>query len=257
MDGSADAGLVSAVRAALADAADPAKAGPMQAYMKSDLPFRGVPTPLRRRLSRAVFAAHPLTERSAWDATVRELWDAAAYREERYVAIELTGHRQASDWQDPSTLPLYEHLIVTGAWWDYVDDLAIRRVGPILRAYPAEAVPLLAVWAHDENRWRRRTAVIAQVGSKEATDTDLLAAAIGANLDERDFFLRKGIGWALREHAKTDPDWVRAFVRTYESRLSPLSRREALKHSGAEVARRRVVADLDSALDEVASDGSA
>ncbi len=228
-----DAGLVTAVRAALADAADPAKADPMQAYMKSDMPFRGVPTPARRALSRAVFAAHPTTERSAWVATVRELWDAATYREERYVAIELTGDRRARDWQDPGTLAVYEHLIVTGAWWDYVDDLAIRRVGPILRAHPAETTPLLRAWAHDEDRWRRRTAVLCQVGAKGATDTDLLAYAITANLDNRDFFLRKGIGWALREHAKTDPDWVRDFVATHIERLSPLSRREALKHIGS------------------------
>lgn len=228
-----DAVLVSAVRDALAAAADPAKAGPMQAYMKSVMPFRGVPMPVRRRLSRRVFAAHPPTERSAWVATVRELWDAATYREERYVAIELTGHRCARDWQDPGSLGLYEHMIVTGAWWDYVDDLAIRRVGPILRAYPAETTPLLRTWAHDEDRWRRRTAVIAQVGAKGATDTDLLAYAITANLDDRDFFLRKGIGWALREHAKTDPDWVRAFVAANVDRLSPLSRREAVKHIGS------------------------
>ena len=85
-------------------------------------------------------------------------------------------------------------------------------------------------WATDDDRWLRRTAVICQVGAKDRTDLDLLSHAIEANLDDRDFFLRKAIGWALRQHARTDPDWVRAFVAAHDDRLSGLSRREALKH---------------------------
>jgi 3-methyladenine DNA glycosylase AlkD len=83
-------------------------------------------------------------------------------------------------------------------------------------------------WALDADRWRRRAAVICQIGAKDDTDTALLADVIVANLADPDFFLRKGIGWALRQHARLDPDWVRTFVATHE--LSPLSRREALKH---------------------------
>ena len=90
--------------------------------------------------------------------------------------------------------------------------------------------PTVRAWATDEDRWRRRTAVICQIGAKEGTDTALLAAAIEANAADRDFFLRKGIGWALRQHARTDPQWVRDFVAGHD--LSPLSRREALKHLG-------------------------
>lgn len=225
-----DRRLVDAVRAGLAAAADPAKAGPMQAYMKSELPFRGVPTPRRRAVARQVFGACPLWGREPWEATVRELWDGAAYREERYVAIELTGERAARAWQDLETVPLYEHMIVTGAWWDYVDDLAIHRLGPILRMYPAELGQLLRSWAADLDRWRRRAAVLAQVGAKTATDTHLLADVIDVNLDDPDFFLRKGIGWALREYAKTDPGWVTAYVEAHADRISRLSRREALKH---------------------------
>lgn len=225
-----DRGLADAVRAALAAAADADKAGPMQAYMKSELPFRGVPTPQRRALAREAFAAHPVNDRASWQATVRELWDGAAYREERYVAIDLTGVRSARSWQDVATVPLYDHMIVTGAWWDYVDELAIRRVGPILRSDKITLGRLLRSWAVDPDRWRRRTAVIAQVGAKAATDTELLAAVIDANLDDPDFFLRKGIGWALREYAKTDPRWVREYVKAHSDRISDLSRREALKH---------------------------
>jgi 3-methyladenine DNA glycosylase AlkD len=125
-------------------------------------------------------------------------------------------------------MPLYEHLIVAGAWWDHVDSIAIHLVGPILRAHPAEVAPTIRRWATDEDRWRRRSAVIVQNGAKDSTNTNLLAFAIAANVSDRDFFIRKGIGWALREYAKTNPEWVRAFVAGHD--LSPLSRREATKH---------------------------
>ena len=90
--------------------------------------------------------------------------------------------------------------------------------------------PTVRAWATDDDRWLRRTAVIAQVGARERTDLDLLSHAIESNFDDRDFFLRKAIGWALRQYARTDPDWVRAFVAAHDDRISGLSRREALKH---------------------------
>jgi 3-methyladenine DNA glycosylase AlkD len=159
------------------------------------------------------------------------VWRNAEYREERYVAIDLTGYHSYARWQDSSLLPLYEEMIVTGAWWDYVDEIAIRRVGPILRAEPATVRPLMVRWSRDADLWRRRTSVICQVGAKEHTDTVLLARTTEATLDEPDFFLRKGIGWALREYAKTDPEWVRQFVGDHPA-LSALSRREALRRIG-------------------------
>jgi 3-methyladenine DNA glycosylase AlkD len=128
-------------------------------------------------------------------------------------------------------VPLYRHWIVTGAWWDTTDEIAPKRVGPLLRADPAAVAPVLRRWSTDEDRWLRRASVIAQLGSRAATDTGLLAAAIEANAEDRDFFLRKAIGWALRQHARTDPAWVRRFVAEHPG-LSPLSRREALRHLG-------------------------
>ena len=227
--------LVGSVRASLAALGDPAKAVPMQMYMKSTMPFRGVPSPALKRLLRGLFEIHPPDDRASWESTARLLWDDAAYREERYAAIAFTGHRVARGWQDPDAVRLYEHLIVTGAWWDYVDEVASRRVGPILRAYPQEMAALLRRWAVDDDLWRRRTAIIAQLGSKESTDVDLLADVVTANLLDgapvtRDFFIRKAIGWALRQHARVDPDWVRAYVAANRDRLSPLSIREATKH---------------------------
>ncbi|MCI0690220.1 MAG: DNA alkylation repair protein [Sporichthyaceae bacterium] len=225
-----DPRLIQAVRAGLAAAADPAKAPTMQAYMKSELPFYGTQAPDQRQLFRAVFAAHPLPDRDRWLATIRALWEDAIHREERYAAIALTGARPYAGWQTADLVPgLYHDMIVTGAWWDYVDDLAIRRVGPIVRAEPEVITPIMLDWSAGDDLWLRRSAIICQIASKAATDTELLTLTIERAIEEREFFLRKAIGWALREHAKTDPDWVRRFVAARVDRLSGLSKREALR----------------------------
>ncbi len=228
----ADDRLVRELRGRLAAAADPTRAPAMQAYMKSELPYYGVPAPACRVIFREVLAAHPLTDRAAWRATVHALWDDASHREERYGALALVRHRTYAAHRDHTALPLYRHLVVTGAWWDLVDDVATHLVGPLLLACPAQVRPALVGWATDDDRWLRRTSVICQLGAKEATDLGLLTLAVEANLDDRDFFLRKAIGWALRQYARTDPSWVQAFVAAHDDRISALSRREALKHAG-------------------------
>lgn len=222
--------LVAAVRNGLAERADPARAPAMQSYMKSELPYRGVQAPVQQRVFRTVFAAHPLSGRSDWIDTALELWRGAAYREERYAAIALTGHRLYRAHQTPAALPVYEEMVVEGAWWDYVDAVAIHRIGPLMTAYPTVLGPLILRWSTDRDRWRRRTAIICQVGAKGAANLDLLYAVIEPNLGDPDFFVRKGIGWALRQYAWSDPDEVERYVTEQGSRLSGLSRREALKN---------------------------
>lgn len=127
-------------------------------------------------------------------------------------------------------MPLLRHLVVTGAWWDHVDVAAQHLVGVALRAHRAERTPVLRDWAHDDDVWIRRTAVICQLGATAETDVDLLRYAIEVNVEDRTFWLRKGIGRALRGFARTDPDWVRAEAARLWDRLSGLPRREALKH---------------------------
>lgn len=230
--GTVDDELVDAVRAALAAAADPTKAPAMQAYMKSAMPYLGVPKPNRERALRPVFAARTLPDVASWTATARALWRNATYREERYAAIDLTGLRAYRAFQQPPALALYEEMITTGAWWDYVDEIASRRVGPLLAAEPGVIRPVMLRWSRDGDLWRRRTSIICQLSFKTATDLELLYACIDANLADRDFFIRKAIGWALRQHAWTDPAEVRRFVAARADALSPLSRREALKNIG-------------------------
>ena len=221
--------LRDAVIAALREAADPARAPQQQAYMKSAMPFLGVGVPQCRRIACSVFKAHPLPDARAWEAATLDLWRRAAHREERYAAVELLLFKQYSRWLEPARVPLIEELVVTGAWWDYVDAIAGRGVGTMLAAHPRPMKAVLRGWAKGDDIWKRRTAILAQLRAKRATDTALLADVIRSSIGHPEFFPRKGIGWALREYSKTDPDWVTAFVDTHTG-LSDLSRREALKH---------------------------
>lgn len=224
-----DAPLVAAIRAALAAAADPVKAPAMQAYMKSAMPFRGVPRPMQRAAVRPLLATHPPESSEALWATARDLFGHAEYREERYAAIDYLGHRHARAFRTPALMPLLEELAVAGAWWDIVDAIG-SLVADLHRRYPTHLKPRLLELARVDDLWLRRLAVISQLGSKSATDTDLLRRVIEPNVRDRDFFIRKAIGWALREYARTDPGWVTDFVAQRADTLSPLSIREATKH---------------------------
>jgi 3-methyladenine DNA glycosylase AlkD len=224
--------LLRRLRAALRQAADPLKAPLMQAYMKSAMPYHGVPSPLLRQICRETFTAVPLSSARAWQGLVLDLWRPAKFREERYAAMLLAGDKRAQPFQTPAAMKLYEELIVTGAWWDYVDDIASHRVGNILRNHPQSMRTKMLSWSRSTNLWKRRTAIICQLGFKEHTDLELLYACIEPSLGSNEFFLRKAIGWALRQHAWTDPGEVKRYVRRNRDRLSGLSLREALKNVG-------------------------
>jgi 3-methyladenine DNA glycosylase AlkD len=231
-----DQTLIDDMRRSLAAVADPSKAPGMQAYMKSSMPYYGVPSPAARRVFARVLADHPIGDRESWLATGRAMWHGATHREERYAVLALAGHRLYRDFQDPQTLDLYRELIVTGAWWDIVDDVASHKVGPILAAHHDDVQPVIQSWSTDPDLWLRRASIICQLGAKGTTDLDLLTACIEPNLAAREFFIRKAIGWALRQYAWTDAVWVQDYVRRNRDTLSPLSRREALKNVGEGVA---------------------
>jgi 3-methyladenine DNA glycosylase AlkD len=217
------------MREALAAAADPERAPRMQAYMKSAMPYRGVSAPYMRVICRRIFAEHPLSSCEQWRSSVLELWRDAAFREERYAAIELVAHRPHRDCRTPDVMPMYEEMIVDGAWWDHVDAMA-HHVGNLLRTHPDRMRPVMREWSTDRDLWKRRVSIICQVSFKKDTDRELLYANIEPNLADRNFFIRKAIGWALRSYAWTDPTEVAHYVAANEARLSGLSRREALKN---------------------------
>ena len=222
--------LLPKLRKAFQQVGDPIKAPVMQAYMKSTMPYHGVPTPLLRQVCKATFVDVEFPTASHWQSRVLGLWRNARFREERYAAIYLAGDRRGRPFQTPSAMKMYEELIVTGAWWDYVDDIASHRVGPILRDYPAPMRRKMLAWSKSSNLWKRRTAIICQLGFKAETDLKLLYGCIEPSLGSREFFLQKAIGWALRQYAWTDRSEIKKYVRLNRTRLSALSCREALKN---------------------------
>ena len=226
----ADRALIADVRRGLRARADPARAPAMRAYMKSSMPYLGVRSAGIDAVSKEVFALHPLPSVMAWRATVLELWSQATHREERYVAIALTGAPAYRKYQAPAALPMYERIVTEGAWWDYVDEVAVRRVGPMLLTHRDQVRPRVLRWSTSPEMWKRRTSIICQVVAHGRTDLDLLYACIEPNLADRDFFIRKAIGWSLRAYAWTDPQEIAAYVDRNADRLSGLSRREALKN---------------------------
>ncbi|MEU8759375.1 DNA alkylation repair protein [Streptomyces sp. NPDC048659] len=205
---------------------DPFWAQEMIAYMKGVAPFLGLRTPERRALSRTVLAGTPAPGEADCAAVALRCF-ALPEREYHYFAVDyLRRHvRRCSS----GFLPVARALVTTVSWWDTVDHLAAHVVGPLVAADPALA-ERMDEWIADEDLWVARTAILHQLRFKEATDTERLFSYCLLRSGHPDFFIRKAIGWSLREYAKTDPAEVRAFVAQNTSRLSPLSVREALKN---------------------------
>jgi 3-methyladenine DNA glycosylase AlkD len=214
------------IRAALRERADPVRAPGMARYMKHQQPFLGVPAPGVREVARNAARRFSPPEFAEGERILRELWT-GKYREERYAAIRLAERWRAL--RVPEALPLYEWMVETGQWWDLVDAIAANLIGPLIRDYPVLRPRIFAHIASPD-LWLRRTALLAQLKLKGATDAKVLGELILKVAGEKEFFTRKAIGWALREYAKTDPAFVRDFVARHEQALPPLSRREALKN---------------------------
>jgi 3-methyladenine DNA glycosylase AlkD len=193
------------------------------------MPYHGVAATPQRAIFREVFAGLRLAPADEWREAVLYLWRNAEYREERYAALWLAGDLDAVEYHTVAVLPMYEEMIVAGAWWDYVDDIATHRLPAVLLRDRAEMTREMLAWSHDENPWKRRASILCQNRLTHRTDLDLLQACIAPSLGSREFFLRKAIGWALRQYARTDAAWVERYVREHAAVMSPLSKREALK----------------------------
>ena len=229
----ADRALVAALRDALAAQARPERAPAMQAYMKSTLPFWGIDAPTRRRTVAAVAAQHPLAEAQALRDTVLAMWRGARHREERYAALDLLRLPRLRPLIDLQLLPVLHELIESGAWWDHNDDISGFALPLLLQAHPAALKPVLRQWARSDSLWLRRAAILCQRGVKNGFDAVLLYDCILPSIGDAplasEFFIRKGIGWALRQRSYAAAAEVQAFCDAYGPQLSALTRREALR----------------------------
>lgn len=224
--------LLLALRRELSALGDPGRARGAQAYMKSAMPFHGVGAVPLRAACRELFAPLAPADAAAFRREVLGLFRGASFREETYAAVELARVKRFAPFRDLAFLPVCEEMIVTGAWWDVVDAVASYLLGELLAKEPRAMRREMLAWARCDDLWKRRASILCQLGFRARTDVGLLHACIEPSLDSREFFLRKAIGWALRQHARTDPEGVRRYVAANAARLSGLSRREATKHLG-------------------------
>ncbi|MFD4137386.1 DNA alkylation repair protein [Streptomyces sp. NPDC058572] len=206
--------------------ADAARAAQAATYMKGVAPFLGIPTPERRALSRTVLDGTGRPAEADCAAIALRCWELPE-REYHYFAADYL--RRHVGRCSSGLLPVTRHLVETVPWWDTVDTLAAHVVGPLVAADSTLTAEMDA-WIDDENLWVARTALLHQLRRRETTDAERLFRYCLRRAGHPDFFIRKAIGWALREYGKTDPDAVREFVEGARDRLSPLSVREALKN---------------------------
>jgi 3-methyladenine DNA glycosylase AlkD len=214
------------VRRALADHANPADAPAMSAYMKHRYVFFGVKSPQLRRATADVLAEARTASADRLLTFAAQCW-AEDEREFQYVGADVlkAGHRALG----PEHLDPLAQLVTTKSWWDTVDVLASWPVGSIVGRHP-ETAAVMDRWIDDDDIWIARTAILHQLRRKDTTDVDRLFDYALRRGGDTEFFIRKAIGWALRQYAHVDAARVAAFVHGNESRLAPLTRREALKN---------------------------
>ena len=219
--------LVVFVSRALKAVADPERAIAMAAYMKTNMPFYGVSSPARRPIARELKLMYRAGSATEYRTKVSALW-ALPHREEKYLAIDYAlSFKKLITFEQ---VDLYRQMVVEGAWWDFVDVIASDLVGRVVLVDRDRMRPTLEQWIDHDDMWLRRTALLAHLRHKTATDEAMLFDFCQRRAHEKEFFIRKAIGWALREYARVNPEAVRGFLRAHEAQLSGLSRREAAKH---------------------------
>jgi 3-methyladenine DNA glycosylase AlkD len=216
--------LVRFVESRLKSVARPTSVAAMQAYLKTDMPCYGVTRPQLKVIAREMLRQFAPADRRAYEAGVRTLWK-REHREAKYAAIDYAVG--CKPFVTSRSLKLYERLVRDGQWWDLVDGVAVWLVSPVYLAERAKVRPTIERWIDDPDLWIRRTALLAHNTHKRATDQRQLFDHCLRRAHEKDFFIRKAIGWALRQYSYANPIAVRRFLRTNQNRLSGLSVREA------------------------------
>lgn len=200
-------------------------AAPMAAYMRNQFAFLGIKTPLRKALLKEQFLEYDLPEKEHLAEEVWKLYKLPE-REYQYAAIALLEKRMK--YLSISDLPFLRQLIESKSWWDSVDSIAPRALGQVVKTQRTAGTAIMFEWSQADNMWTNRAAILHQLKYKEQTDTEILSQIILQHAASSEFFIQKSIGWALREYAKTDAEWVQSFVSAHA--LMPLSKREALKN---------------------------
>ncbi len=198
----------------------------MEGYMRHLFPFYGVKSKPRKEIVKSSLKQFPIQSKSALITTFEKLW-CEKKRELHHIAMDLGECHHK--FFDASSLSFLEAVIRKNSWWDSIDRIAPTLIGSLLQKYP-ELLPEMDRWIEDENMWIRRSALIYQLKYKEKTDEKRLFTYCELRMHEEEFFIRKAVGWVLRQYARTNPKSVREFVEKNRFELSPLSYREASKY---------------------------
>lgn len=220
--------FVLAVQHALTPLADASTAVQMKAYLLNQFDFLGLPAPVRRQAVRSI---GKVQWQSANDLlTAAELLWQKPEREYRYTAVDLL--RQHSAMLNVSDLPTLQALLLRDSWWETVDGLSavIAEVMHAAVQQNPNAAIVMDVWLKHPSHWVRRSAMLHQLSWRLDTDTTRLFGYAQQLADEKEFFIRKAIGWALRDYARWNPQAVTEFLMEHRDTLSGLTVREAAKH---------------------------
>jgi 3-methyladenine DNA glycosylase AlkD len=222
--------LVERTRRAFVELGDARRAAGEKSYLKSALRFHGVTMPQVRQAAGGITREHPDLTRAQLRVLGDELF-ATDFHDLRSLAIAVLEKKvallQARD------LPWLIEVVRLTANWAHVDWLATKVVGPLVAALPpARRTRQLESWARDPHLWVRRTALLAQLDVLRAGGGDfpLFAALASPMLEEKEFFIRKAIGWVLREVSRRRPALTFTFLRQHRARMSGLTFREGSRH---------------------------
>jgi 3-methyladenine DNA glycosylase AlkD len=207
------------------DAADPEKGRKMSHYLKDQFPCLGLDKTIRDFLFKDFISIYGYPERKELFLIVKALWELPE-REFQAIGIQILQKFKKSLCEDD--IKHIEGLITTKSWWDTVDPLSTWLCGEYFLLFPENKGKITQQWVSGSNLWLKRAALLFQLKYKDKTDTSLLEVYIRRLAQEKEFFIRKAIGWVLREYSKTEPEWVRSFLRNNE--VSSLSFREAKKY---------------------------
>jgi 3-methyladenine DNA glycosylase AlkD len=197
-----------------------------KAYLLNQFEFYGIKTPLRRKICKEFYKAHPVKDHNELSSIIKDCF-AAPQREIHYFAIELLGYHHKL-WSK-KTIPLIEWMVTHQSWWDSVDSTNSFVISKFFMQFPETIEITSSKWNNSSNKWLQRMSLLFQLTYKKKTNTTLLTQYIENCQLEEDFFIRKAIGWALRAYAYSDAKWVVQFIKAHPQ-LSNLSKREALKH---------------------------
>lgn len=218
--------MIHTLESALESSRNPEKAEQMKAYMKDHFEYYGIPSPLRKEITSRFWKSYKITDGRTLVDFVHICWDKKE-REWQYIALDLMV--KCKKYFDEGTIIFAERLITHKSWWDTVDGLASNVVGHILLKYPELRDDCIDRWMASGNIWLQRTCLIFQLKYREKTDFELMKTLIRDLRDSKEFFIKKGAGWSLRQYSKFRPDLVKSFIHSNPD-LSGLTKREGLKY---------------------------